>query len=160
MFLLRRRVPSVPRSTIGDFADSNSVDSLTGSSLDCSTPGVKRSKIDQTLSTQRPNTIPRGRTLRRRLSENEKARISIYIQFLDAMLAALIAMMKTFGKLFISAIGLVKAKGASEVLYLVGAVFRILSSVTGLLGYTTMTVDSVALHTSIHKLRMANIFFQ
>jgi hypothetical protein len=41
------------------------------------------------------------------------------------MLAVLIATMKTFGKQFVSAIGMVKAKGASEVLYLVGALFRI-----------------------------------
>lgn len=41
------------------------------------------------------------------------------------MFAFLIATMKLFGKHFLSAVDLVKAKGASEVLYLVGAVFRI-----------------------------------
>lgn len=124
MLFLHQRIPSFSQSNSSDLADSNSVDPFTGLSLDCSTPGVKLSRTAQIPSDIQPIPFPRGR-ISRRLSENERARISIYLRLLNAMLALVISTMKTFGKQTASAMDLVKTKGASEILYLVGIFIQV-----------------------------------
>lgn len=119
MFLLRRRVPSNSGPDPSDFdAASTSVDPLIGSSLSCSTPSVKTPKTAQLQPFRRPSTQPRRRPFRR-LSENEKARISIYLQIFDAMVSVSLSAMSTVWTQFASLVDIVKTKGFGELLYLV-----------------------------------------
>lgn len=118
MFLLRRRANSNSTLATVGIEDATSVDISGGSgasdaSMNCSTPGP-RGRTDQVVSDKRP--APPTRSVSGRwLSENEKARISIYLQIMNVVVAALLTA-KDYSVILFE---FIRAQGLTDMLYLV-----------------------------------------
>ena len=119
MFMLRRRANSNSTLATVGIEDTMSVD-LSGAreaGMSCTTPGSRR-RTDQVTSDKRPMSQSRP-VPRRNLSENEKARISIYLQILNAVVAAVFAAAYAAKDQFVILFQFIRAQGLKDLVYLV-----------------------------------------
>ncbi|KAG8829596.1 hypothetical protein FRC17_006335 [Serendipita sp. 399] len=119
MFLLRRRVDSFSYQPANGVSDAVSNDSSSASATSANT--LKR-KADRTSSPLRPKASAPTKPMVRRLSETEKARISIYLRLFHALVAILSTVFCVVKDNSSSAVDFVKNKGIKELLYLATAV--------------------------------------
>lgn len=107
MFLLRRRATTTTMLAAAGIEDAAGIN-LSGTS-------DRRRRTDQVPSDKRPR--PKQA---RRLSENEKARISIYLQILNIVVAALTATLYALKDQSAILFETIRTKGLNDLLYLVG----------------------------------------
>ncbi|KIM23255.1 hypothetical protein M408DRAFT_332451 [Serendipita vermifera MAFF 305830] len=106
--------------------------------MNCATPGP-RQRTDQLPSDKRPVSFPRP-TPGRRLSENQKARISVYLQVWEAMMAALFATFCAAKNNSTILFESIRVQGLSDLLYLIAAVI-----ITGMMVSASLALYGIVL---------------
>ncbi|PVF93173.1 hypothetical protein CPB86DRAFT_838754 [Serendipita vermifera] len=116
MFSLRRREPSVSNNSVDGISDTTS---SADAGVDCNNATLwQRPRTDQNGPAQRPKSILR-RSSGPRLSENEKARISIYLRVMNAIVVMMSTFMFVAKEQSVHAVDFVRAKGVKEMAHLV-----------------------------------------
>jgi hypothetical protein len=119
MFSLRRREPSVSNNSVDGISDTTS---SADAGVDSNNTLWQRPRTDQQGALpQRPKSILRQSS--NRLSENEKARISIYLRVMNAIVVMLSTAMHVCKEQSVHAVEFVRAKGVKEMAHLVRSVF-------------------------------------